>query len=219
MNFKEMQDMVALMLNFTPDQPDGDFTTDQIKASLNRAYVRELREAKMRGNKEYFKSVLDFTWPANQLDFTLTTQMKNSEWLRLDDTTHYDRGVEVEIGQTPMSGTVYLLDRNTLRWGTTGPSEERTFRLTYYSMAETLIDDLDEPEIIRPDHHELLVYSSAIELRAFADEDAPAIWSERYLELRMQFAKLTSRGRPHQGGDITVINRDPDGGDFYGYGF
>jgi hypothetical protein len=210
MNFKEMQDMVGLMLNFTSNTADADFTTAQVKASLNRAYVREVRKARTTGNPEYFKSQMTFTWPASQQDFTLTAQMKNSEWIRLDDITNSAIGSEVVFGTSPHQGTLYILDRNTLRWGSTGPSSERTLRLTYYSMAEELIDDEDEPEIIRPDHHELLVYSSAIELRAFADEEIPRVWQSRYEELDMQFFKLTARGRPHIGGDVTVINRDSD---------
>ncbi len=198
------------MLNFTENAVDSDFTTAQVKAAINRGYDREIRAAKLRSNQDYFRSTLEFTWPSGDLDFSLTSQMRKTEWLRLEDVTDSVRGLTLEIAKSSVEGNIYMPDRNTLRWGTEGPQSERTIRLTYLAAAETLIEDEDEPQLISPEYHELLAYSAAVELRAFADEEIPSAWQKRYLQFQMEFQKVVTRGRPHIGGDVTVINRHPD---------
>lgn len=210
MNFKGLQDLVSLMLNYTTGGVDSDFTTAQIKASINRGYSREVREAKLQANLDYFKATLEFVWPANAPQFTLTTQMLDTEWLLLEDVTTSSRGSRIELGGSSSEGTIYLLNRTTAAWGTQGPSSARTIRLSYLSRAEDLIDDEDVPALIAPEYHEVIAYSSAVELRAFADEEVPAPWRERYSNFQMHYWKSVSRGRPHIGGDVTVTNRYPE---------
>jgi len=210
MFFNELQDLVGLMLNFTPNQTDADFTTVQVKAALNRAYDREVRAGKLRGHNAYFKSQTTLTWPASTQDMTLNALMKRSQWVRLEDITNSAQASLIEVGSAANEALVYLLDRSTLRWGSEGPFSERTLRLTYLASAEELIEDEDEPQLIPPEYHELLAYSAAIELRAFADEEIPSAWQKRYLQFQMEFWKLVTKGRPHIGGDVTVINRYPD---------
>jgi hypothetical protein len=136
--------------------------------------------------------------------------MKRSEWIRLEDISNGAQASLIEVGSAANESLVYFLDRNTLRWGSEGPDAERTLRLTYLAVAEALVEDEDEPQLISPEYHELLAYSAAIELRAFADEEIPSAWQKRYLQFQMEFWKAASRGRPHIGGDVTVINRHAD---------
>ncbi len=207
MFFSELQDLTSLMLNFTPNAVDSDFTATQVKAALNRGYAREVRAAKLRGNLEYFKGQTALLWPANTMDMKLNSLMLRSEWLRLEDVTDSRRATLLEVGSHSGEALIYFLDRTTLRWGSSGPGNDRNLRLSYLAFAETLIEDEDEPMLVPPEYHELLAYSAAVELRAFADEEIPSAWQKRYLQFQMEFWKAVSRGRPHIGGDVTVTNR------------
>tara|TARA_R100000700_G_scaffold40810_1_gene57824 strand:+ start:784 stop:1461 length:678 start_codon:yes stop_codon:yes gene_type:complete len=215
MNFKELQDEVSDLLNFNSSQTDQDFTTSQIKKSINRAYQRETTKARQEGSSSHFKARTDITWPSGSLTFSLPERLKGAQIIKITDITENQSGsgfyIVVYDGGDPgppdygtpawdnqtILGSVFWRDRNTLQWGEDGPSEDKTLRVDFLSRAETLINDDDVPELVPIEHHELLFYSAAIDLRTRADEAAPVEWLRQQMELRIDFHKDVSRGKPY----------------------
>jgi len=203
MDFKTLQDEVSELLNFNSSQTDQDFTTTQIKKAINRAYAREYRKARQEGLRQWFSSVTEITWLSGAVTLSLPGSVKRNQISRIIDVTNSDPGYPLVFDDSGFLGDVHWKDRNTLQWGTEGPGENRTLRIEYMAEPEEMSADEDEPELIAPDHHELIFYSAAIDLRTRADEVAPQSWAMERQELRMDFYKDVSRGRPHN--TVTVI--------------
>jgi hypothetical protein len=212
MNFKELQDEVSELLNFNSSQTDQDFTTSQIKNAVNRAYAREYGKARQEGSRRHFQSTTELVWSSGDLTLPLPDRLKGTQIIRIADVTDDQTGtgyyVVVYDGGDPPEGTpawdsqslfgsVFWKDRHTLQWGVDGPSEDKTIRFEFMPKAEKMVNDDDEPELIPFSHHELVFYSAAIDLRTRADEMAPPSWLAEREELRIDFYKDVSRGRPH----------------------
>jgi len=212
MNFKDLQDEVSELLNFNSTQTDQDFTTAQIKNAINRAYAREYGKARQEGSRRHFHTTTELTWPSGSLTLALPDRLKGVQIIKIADVTDDQTGagyyVVVYDGGDPPTGTpssdgqsligsMFWKDRSTLQWGASGPSEDKTLRFEHMPKAEKMINDDDEPELIPSEHHELLFFSAAIDLRTRADEMAPPSWLAEREELRMDFYKDVSRGRPH----------------------
>ena len=203
MNFKDMQNEVSELLNFNSSQTDQDFTTAQIKGSINRAYARELRKARQEGSKRYFITTKTIAWPSGQVTLELPQSVRQRQIVQMTDITNSDPGYLIVFDDNGFLGDVHWKDRNTLQWGKDGPNEAKTIRVQYMPVAESMVADDDEPEFMAPDHHELIYYSAAIDLRQRADEMAPGAWVVERETLRMDFYKDCSRGRPYS--DIQTI--------------
>ena len=196
MDFKAMQDEVAELLNFNSAQTDQDFTTAQIKKSLNRAYAREYRKARQEGIRQWFASVTEITWLSGAVTLSLPGSIKKSQIIRVVDVTNNDPGYALIFDNSGFLGDVHWKDRGTLQWGSNGPGENKTLRVEYMAEPEEMSADEDEPSLVSSDHHELIFYSAAIDLRTRADEAAPQSWLMERQDLRMDFYKDVSRGRP-----------------------
>lgn len=212
MNFKELQDEVSELINFNSLQADQDFSATQIKNAINRAYAREYRKARQEGIRSFFFAYRDLTWDNGSLTMSLPEGMRGAQICKITDVTDDSSGSGYHIvvydgGDPPegspswtsqsFSGAVFWKDRNTLQWGTSGPSEDKTLRFEFMAEPEKMANDDDVPELIPSDHHELIFYSASIDLRTRADEMAPPSWMSEREELRMDFYKDVSRGRPH----------------------
>ena len=213
MNFKELQDEVSDLLNFNSSQTDQDFTTSQIKKSINRAYLRETNKARQEGLSSYFKAVTTFTWPSGSKTFALPGNIQKRFIINMDDITDQDPGRMLTFSDNPLVGDLFWLDRNTIQWGEDGPGADKSIRVEFFVYPETLLNDDDEPSIIGPEHHELLYYSAAIDLRTRADEAAPMEWLRQQMELRIDLYKDLSRGRPIKNVP-TISSHVPDAADF-----
>jgi len=209
MDFKTLQDEVSELLNFNSSQTDQDFTTTQIKKAINRAYAREYRKARQEGLRQWFSSVTEITWLSGAVTLSLPGSVKRNQISRIIDVTNSDPGYPLVFDDSGFLGDVHWKDRNTLQWGTEGPGENRTLRVEYMAEPGEMSADEDEPDLIAPDHHELIFYSAAIDLRTRADEVAPQSWAMERQELRMDFYKDVSRGRPHN--TVTVIRGGNEG--------
>lgn len=199
MDFKTLQDEVADILNFTPDATDQDFTSLQVKKAINQAYADEVVKAKQCGSRVHFTKFDQITWPASQRVLTFPQDLQQKDLISFTDVTNDDPGHS-------LPGSVFWKDNKTLQWGTSGPASARTIRVYYYAAAETLVNDGDIPELIQPEHHELLMWSAAIRLRLRSDEGAPGPWTQHHRELQLDYWKSTSRGKPPQG--FTTVQRD-----------
>jgi len=71
---------------------------------------------------------------------------------------------------------------------------------------DDLINDSDTPDFFPDGHRELLWWSTACDLRKRADEEVPQIWYTTLEELRMDFWKHISYGRPQYGNESSVMN-------------
>ena len=213
MNFKELQDEVSELINFNSLQADQDFSAAQIKNAVNRAYAREYRKARQEGIRRYFSTTIDLTWKADDVTFLLPASIKNAQICKVTDVSHTDPGTAIVFDERGFLGDVFWKNRVTLQWGQTGPNEDKTLRFEYMPEPEKMANDDDVPELIPSDHHEVIFYSAAIDLRTRADEMAPPSWMNEREELRMDLYKDMSRGRPHS--DIVSIRTSyPDSADF-----
>tara|TARA_R110000824_G_scaffold112943_1_gene262429 strand:+ start:240 stop:908 length:669 start_codon:yes stop_codon:yes gene_type:complete len=212
MNFKELQDEVSELINFNSLQTDQDFTTAQVKSAVNRAYAREYRKARQEGIRSFFFAYRDLVWESGSLTLSLPENMRGSQICKITDVTDDSSGsgyhvVVYDGGAAPtgtpswtsqgFSGAVFWKDRHSLQWGTSGPSEEKTLRFEFMAEPGKMLTDDETPDLIPSNHHELIFFSAAIDLRTRADEMAPPSWVHEREELRMDFYKDVSRGRPH----------------------
>ena len=156
-------------------------------------------------------SVTEIVWLSGAVTLALPSSIRRSQVARVLDVTSSDPGYEIVFDDSGFLG-VHWKDRGTLQWGSAGPGENRTLRVEYMPEPEEMSADEDEPALVSSDHHELIFYSAAIDLRTRADEVAPQSWLMERHELRIDFYKDVSRGRPHT--TVTTIRRGHDDAEF-----
>ena len=71
-----------------------------------------------------------------------------------------------------------------------------TLRFVFTAQPVEMTADEDEPTLVPIEHRELLRWSAAIDLRLMADEEAPQQWLFERNELRLDYGKHVSMGRP-----------------------
>jgi len=197
MNFLELQDEVKELLNFNASQIDQDFTLVQVKNAINRAYRREYVRARQEGSRRYFITTTNVTWPASAATLALPENLQGAQITRVTDITSNDPGTELIFSDFGNIGDLFWANHRTLQWGTSGPSSAKTLKFEYFANAEKMVHDYDTPDLVPPEHRELIFYSAAIDLRNRADEMAPQAWMYERENLRMDFWKDVSKNRPH----------------------
>lgn len=200
MNFLELQDEVKDWINFTSGTSNSDFTSGQIKKAVNQAYKREVRKGRLEGGSSWFlKNVLK-TWPASTATLEVPSVLNQTNALRIEDITDTDPGFDIGIAENGTMGEIFWLDNRTLQWGEDGPSSARSLRWHYMARAVDLVNDAEIPDLIPEDFHELLVLSAGVFLRFKADEMAPQEWQSALNDLRMDYWKELTLGRPRSTG-------------------
>ena len=197
MDFLELQNQTKELLNFNASQTDQDFTLVQVKNAINRAYRREYVRARQEGSRRYFISTTDVSWPSDAATLELPARLKGAQIVRVSDVTGNDPGSELMFSDYGNVGDIFWLNRNTIQWGTNGPSSNKTLRFEYFPKTTDMIQDDDEPDLVPPEHRELIFWTAAIDLRNRADEMAPQSWLMERENLRMDLWKDISKNRPH----------------------
>jgi|TARA_Y100000310_G_scaffold20944_1_gene20268 hypothetical protein len=197
MDFLELQTETKELLNFNASQTDQDFTLAQVKNAINRAYRREYVRARQEGTRRFFITTTNVVWPASQATLELPNNLQGAQIVRVCDVTSSTPGTELIFSDYGNVGDLHWLNRNTLQWGTGGPSSEKTIQFEYFPGITKMIQDDDEPDLIPSEHREIIFWSSAIDLRNRADEMAPQAWLFERENLRMDFWKEISKNRPH----------------------
>jgi hypothetical protein len=157
--------------------------------------------------------VASVTWPASQASLVLSDKLWNSQILRIDDETEGTPGEPIWITDDSNSSEIYLLDRNTLRWGSTGPGSAKTLGVYYLAEAQELDSPTAVPVLIPHSHRWLLVWAAACIAMAVAERETPEQWAMQRKKLREQYHLLASKGRimrPLAPG-IRLYNREVDG--------
>jgi hypothetical protein len=209
MNFKEMQDRLAFILNAHSNQVDQDFTVARYKQALNYAYNREVQKAMLEGVKEYWKEQQTISWPANQQTLSLPANIKKKTILRIHDVTHNDIGEQLYFDKYGLTDTVFFKDTSTLQWGTVGPNEAKTLRVYYLAYPEELVTDDDEPSLVPEAFQEVIIWAAAVWMKSIVDDSAPDSWQQQLFELRQDFWKYVSMGRPRSDEPMMSL-RDSD---------
>jgi len=208
--FVDIYNDLGMVLNFNSGQTDQDYTAAQLKRAINMAYTREVNIGKQEGSRRHFIKRNTFSWPASQAELTLPSELRGAELLRINDITNTTPGEQLSFSAYGVGGgDVYFIDNNTLRWGTNGPAAAKTLQAMYLAQPQELVEDSQEPELVPPAYHELLMWSAACWLRDVADEECPRAWTEQRDELRLGYHKYISRGRPMDDPDW-VSPRDSD---------
>lgn len=209
MNFGELKDETSELLNFNSGQTDQDFTAAQIGSAVNRAYRREYVRARQEGVKEWFILTTDITWAAAAATVTVASSLQGAQIIKIMDITSGLPGTEMIFSDTADVGDLSWKDRVTLQWGTTGPASQKTLRIIYFPVSEKMTSDSDVPALVSEEHHELIFYSAAIDLRNRADEMAPQAWLFERESLRQDYWKDISRSRPHS--DVVGVAKTVSG--------
>lgn len=209
MNRNDLRSELAFLLNFTEDTADQDFTSNRLNKALDRAYNLEVERAKLQGSYKYFHQTASATWAASSQTYALVDPFKDKAIIDIYDVTSGEPGFPLVVAaHMNQGGNAFWKDRNTLQWtGVGGPSDARTLRVFYEATAETLMSDESIPELVPPQFHYLLVWTASILLREAGDEEIPRSWMHEREELRMDFYKHISRGRPTS--HVPTIVRDP----------
>lgn len=197
MDTRALIDRTKLWLNFNEDQTDQDFSEAQILSVLNMVLTEECSLAKQEGARSWFRTSTEFTWAASEVTLTLPEPLSRVSMYRLVDVTDTTGpGARILFSQEGFTGDVFWKTRTVLQWGSTGPASERTLRAYYFATPEELVTDLDIPELIPDEFHELLPLSAAVVLRTMADDAAPQAWLMKQRDYRNRLWKFMSRGRP-----------------------
>lgn len=211
-DFEWLQDETSKWLNFNPLQANQDFTTQQIKDAVNDAYIDEVNTAKLQCNINNFKMTLDFTWAADAVTISppvFPAQLNRTSVYKMTDVTDNDPGYDLIFDRDGRTGDVTWKDYQTLQWGDSGPSSDKTIRAFYLADAVEMDADEDEPILVPSSYRRLIVLSAAVSLRDMADEGAPQAWLMRLQNYRMDFWKFIKLGRPIS--DVpTIVNDHAD---------
>lgn len=190
MTRKELEDFTRLILLPNSRQStNGTFITSDLTAAVQRAYEREWIKFRAVATKSQCVMSTTFTWPAGEVAFQVPRILQNRRVHSLFDITDNPTGIGLRT-------VVYFEDLTKLmRWpstvGTpgTGPFRDTLFRALFFPNVETLDSPDQSPELIPPDHHQLLGWSAAVELVEIAngDSSAPATWRDRLTDLQTDY--------------------------------
>ena len=200
MNRKQLREELAFLLNFTEDTADQDFAKARLNKLLDRAYNLEVERAKTMASKDYFKGVsADFTWSASTQTLALPTALEGLTIIDVMDVTGGEPGFALvfAFGNGNSGGEVFWKDKDTMQWtGVGGPGSARTLRAVYEQRATDLQDDEAEPDLVPSQFHWLIVWTAAILGRTTADDQSPRDWKDERKEMRLDYTKYVSKGRP-----------------------
>ena len=203
MDLKTLRSELAFLVNFTEGAADQDFVTARLNKALNRAYTKEVASAKLVATRKFFLANESHTWPASTLRFSLPKSLRGKALVDWQDVTDGEPGVRLD--------GISWFDRDTLQWdGEDGPGSARTIRFFYEAVAEELIANEQEPRLIPPEYHMLIVWTAACFLRGIGDDVVPRDWKIEREELRLDYQKWVARGRPLT--DTPRVRDSRDGG-------
>lgn len=236
MNLAELRDEVAFRLNFNDGQVDQGFSTKRLNKIINQAYRREVNRAQQEGKKEWFKRTVDVTWPKGLLEFELPPNAsqrgiykvfelvdgKINREVFIKEDPEYSGYANYSLGST-VNGfydAIFWKDLKTLSFGTQeGPKKDIDLRILYMATAETLEKDGDEPLLIPEQYQEVIVLAAATIARNIADEATPAAWLAELEDLRFDYEKFISQGRPLGQGTEWFEGSGIDGQGGHGAGY
>ena len=132
--------------------------------------------------------------------------------MRVSDVTSGTPGTELIFSDFGNVGDLFWHNRLTLQWGTGGPGSAKTLQFEYFPKITKMVQDDDVPDLIPSEHHDLVFWAAAIDLRNRADEMAPQSWLMERENLRMDFWKDISKNRPHTD-TLGITTTHPDMGD------
>lgn len=193
MNRKQLRTELAFLLNFTEGAADQDFAKARLNKFIDRAYNLEVERAKLTGGKAYFQGFTsDITWTASAQTLALPTALVDVSIIDIYDITAGEPGFPLVFGVD-----LFWKDRETWQHTTVGgPPSALTLRGYYEQKATDLQDDDTSPELVPEQFHWVIVWSAAVLARAIADDMAPSDWRRELHEMRLDFYKHVSKGRP-----------------------
>ncbi len=208
MDRRELRSELAFYVNFTEGTADQDFATTRLNKALQAAYKKIVVRAKLMTNKNNWLMNQNVTWPTGALRLILPEGLQQKYILDIFDVSSDEQGERLTIGT---GGDAFWFDRKTLQWGAgdSGPGSEMTLRFYYEATPEEWLRDEDSPLLIPTELHMLLVWEAACDLRNIGDDQIPADWKEERKEMRLDYYKWMSRGKPSS--TVTTIGKSTPG--------
>jgi hypothetical protein len=197
-------DLTGLILDYNPDQADGSFTPAIMLAAVNRAYGREFRKFRQAASRAAAVTSSTTTWPAGQQTLDLTTVLNGAKLHSVYDVT-WAQGAQ---------GTKLVLWYDSplvARWPSQGgPSQTLQLRLFSFAVPEVLTLGGAAPTLIPAEHHEVIAWSAACELKRIADPDIPMpqTWERTLEDFQYDFFKECSQ--PATGDRARILPDDAE---------
>ena len=192
MNRGEIRDQASFILNFNTGQVDADITTARFNKAIQYAYNTETNRLQQVGISRYFWRTVDISWPEGTETLALPNHITQSSIVKIRDITNnaYPEGLmwmpnwrTASVWFWPQSG---------------GPPDTKTYRITYVARPEVLLADTSVPELIAPQFHELIVWSTVNFLRTVADEAPPPAFIQELERWRNMTLMFYSYLNPHE---------------------
>lgn len=211
-NLAWLREKVQDKVNFDTSAADQDFVGPSsepnrlLDDAINEAYQVEVTEAQLEIGVDWLRESVSVTWPAAQVNLDLRTVLGNQDHqiIEIFDETNSTDGVSLWVGESMSHSQIRWRDRHTLQWGTTGPADAMTLRISYIATAEVLNTPLAEPTLIPSQYLWLVVWSACVILRDMADEAAPGRWLKQRDEWRTRFHLALAQGKIMRPGTPTI---------------
>jgi len=202
MNLDALRTKVSFLVNFNTGQADQDFagtTADSnrdVDFAINEAYRDEVEKGKQNGNRNYFLETRSFTWPAGEQTQPIPLDVLGKTIIAFRDDTQLTPGPIAPKFDALVEGSgLFIVNRRTFGLQP-APGTARTFTILFLANAAEMKESDDEPELIQPQFHDLIVWSAAILLKQVADQRSPPEWLSKQLDYRNQWWKFLSLGSP-----------------------
>lgn len=209
MNRSDLISRIKFYINMNDGQTDQDVTDARLIELLNDKYKEIVVRAQQEGIRENFLRIYQDTWSASETTMTLPSSVRQKDIIRIMDVTSGYPGALMDIGRHGSRSAIVWTSPSVMQWSPEGPASDTTLDFHYIASAEELLSDEQEPMLIPPEHHILLVWAVAIEFRVIADEGVPDGWAARFNEVEANWHKSLSRGKPWDS-EPWVSPRDSD---------
>ena len=195
MLYLDIKNQVDFYLNNDTSATGAAFTAARTKQAINFAYRDEVRRAVGEGSRRWFMSTTNLSWAISVVTLQMPPALSQKGLIRITDITSSDPGPEVLFDETGFRGGMFWKDRNTIQWGSQGPSSARTLQVLFFAEPTPLDKDGDEPDLVPEGFHDLIALSAAVWLRTIADSP-PQNWVMLQNEMRIDLYKFLSKGKP-----------------------
>lgn len=181
MNVGQIREAVKRRLNMNASQLDDSIDPAGWLDFINEAYSDTWKLVRNTAPRECTVESVDFTWPAGANTYTLPTELKNATIYQI---------IQVNAQGVPCgSFWGFFEKRNVLRLPPGSPVGGLTFRIYFIPEAEELTGDTSVPQLIPPQHHDVIMWECLNTVKALFDKEVPERWESTLEDLKFLLCK------------------------------